>query len=350
MHSSLRWGLLLVAAIVAGAVLMAPERLPTQAMTTSCTGPAGDGTLLFTSHRPGETGVTLFAADPARRRAPQALVRALSDGTDIAPSPRGRYIALAEGERGLWLVNSDGTGLHRLLPAPPPSAGPIGARLIGAVAWSPDRYTLAYAVVQSIGYPRYATPAQGAPDGLWLVRYDRTSPRLLVTNARLGIDGIGHLSFSADGRTLVAAADRGRSSDDLMIDRATGRATALFALDDNVADVHLSPVAARLVYLATVFVPVAGQPNTSEADDGVYIADLHGHHRTMLTRTTSSTFIQDPIWSPDGRSVAYLWGGPPHPVLNEVHAVDVATGRVRTLVGMAPRQQFMSLAWMHCRA
>lgn len=350
MHGLWRWGQLLVAALLAGTELMAPGRLPTRAMTPPCAGPTQDGTLLFTSRVPGEPGVTLFAATPSRARTPQALVHALPDDTAIAPSPRGRYIALAEGERGLWLVNSDGTGLHRLLPAPPPSPGPTGVHLVYAVAWSPDHYTLAYAVVQPIGYPRYAAPAQGAPDGLWLVRYDRVSPHLLVTNAHLGIDAIGHLSFSADGHTLAAAADRGRSSDDLAIDVTTGRARALFAPDDNVADVRLSPVAARLAYLATVFVPVAGQPNTSEADNGVYIADLHGQHRTMLTRTISSTAIQDPVWSPDGRSVAYLWGGPPNQVLNEIHAVDVATDRVRTLVGTVPRQQFMSLAWMHCRA
>jgi len=304
MHGLLKGIQFLAATLATGAIMVAPRPLTVRVGTMFCTDLVRDGALLFTSRVPGEPGVTLFAA--GLTQAPRVLVRGLPDGTIVAPSPRGRYIALAEGERGLWLVNSDGTRLHRLLSAPPLSPGSTGARLIHAVAWSPDRYTLAYAVVQPIGYPRYAAPAQGAPDGLWLVRYDSSSPRLLVTNARLGIDGIGHLSFSADGRTLVAAADRGRSSDDLEINVVTGRATALFAPDDNVADVQLSPVAARLAYLAIVFVPVAGQPNTDEADDGVYIADVHGHHRTMLTRTTSATSIQDPVWSPDGRSGAYL--------------------------------------------
>jgi WD40-like Beta Propeller Repeat len=226
MHSVLTWGQLRAATmLLATAVVMVPARVPLRALTTPCAGPAWDGTLLFTSQVPGAPGVTLFAADPARTGAPQALVRALPGDTVIAPSPRGRSIALAEGTRGLWLVNSDGTSLRRLLPAPPPSPGPTGTRYIHAVAWSPDRYTLAYAVVQPLGYPRYPAPPRAQPDGLWLVRYDKGAPRLLASNTQLAVDDISHLSFSADGRTLAVVASQGRGADNLAVDVATGRAT-----------------------------------------------------------------------------------------------------------------------------
>ena len=114
-------------------------------------------------------------------------------------------------------------------------------------------------------------------------------------------------------------------------------------------DVQFSPVSPRLAYRATVYVPVAGQPNTVEADEAVYVADPQGRHGAMLTRTTLSTSIQSLAWSPDGRNVAYLWGGGPHQVLDEIRAVDVATRHARTLVGAAPHRQFTGLAWMRCR-
>ncbi len=351
MRGLLTWGRLLAAILATGTVALALGRLPTRAVTTACISPTQDGTLLVTGHAPGASGAILFAADPARTSTtPRALVRALPAGTAIGPSPRGRYIALAEGARGLWLVNSDGTGPRRLLPAPPPAPGPTGTRYIDAVAWSPDRYTLAYAVGQPLGYPRYPAPPRAAPDGIWLVRYDGGTPRLLVSNARLGVDGVNRLSFSADGRTLAAAADQGRSADNLAVDASTGRSTPLPGAVATADDVQISPAAPRLAYQAVVYIPVPGQPNTEDAEDGVFVSDARGRRQTLLVRT-SSTSIQDPVWSPDGRSVAYLWGGPSsRGIVDEVHAVDVATGRVRTLVEMASRQQFMDLAWMHCQS
>lgn len=340
---------------MAGAALLSSglgHRPPaTQAMAVPCAAGAGDGTLLITGRAPGASGVTLFAADPARAFAPRALVRALPADTTLGPSPRGRYVALAEGARGLWLVNSDGTGLRLLLPAPPTTRapGPTGAYYVTAVTWSPDRYTLAYAISQFGEYPRYSVPPSVAPDGIWLVRYDGGTPRLLASGAQLGVNAIAHLSYSADGRTLAAAAAQGRSAVILAVAAATGRATHLFAVDANVDDAAYSPVAPRLLYRASVFVPVPGQPDTEDAEDGVFVADARGRRRTLLVRT-SSTSIQNPVWSPDGRRVAYLWAGSSAQVPDEVHAVDVTTDRVRTLAGMTPQQQFMSLAWMHCRA
>ncbi|MDQ2829594.1 MAG: hypothetical protein M3Y74_11160, partial [Chloroflexota bacterium] len=81
--------------------------------------------------------------------APAALVSNVPSGTGIGASPRGRYIALAEGTRGLWLVKTNGTTLyHRLLP--PSSTQRLYPLTINAVAWSPDHYTLAYLVSEDL--------------------------------------------------------------------------------------------------------------------------------------------------------------------------------------------------------
>ncbi len=304
-----------------------------------------DGPLLFTGRAPGEPGVTLFAAQPMQ--APRALVRQLPDNTIVAPSPRGRYIALAERERGLWLVNSDGSGLHRLLSPPPPRPGPTGGYYIGAVAWSPDRYTIAYAIVQPLGYPLYPPAPRGKPDGIWLVRYDGGPPRQLATNAQLGVDGAGRLSFSSDGRTLAAVAYSGRAGYNVAIDVATGRVESLLGTVVNVDDVQFSPTSAMLAYLAAELAPIAGSPHDYVAEDVLSVADAQGKHRTALVHSTLSTSFRNVAWAPDGRGVAYLRIAPPGTnAVDEIRSVDVATGRVRTLIIATPRQQLMSLVWM----
>jgi len=324
-----------------------------QAVSVMVTAPRAaltvDGPLLFTGRTPGESGVTLFAAQPMQ--APRALVRDLPDNTVVAPSPRGRYIALAERERGLWLVNGDGSGLHRLLSPPPPRPGPTGRYQIGTVAWLPDRYTIAYAVVQPLGYPLYPSAPRGKPDGIWLVRYDGGPPRQLATNAQLGVDGVGRLSFSSDGRTLAAVAYSGRTSHDVAIDMATGRVEPLLGAVINVNDVQFSPASAMLAYLATELAPIAGSSHDYVAEDVLSVANPQGGHRTALVHSTLSTSLRNVAWAPDGRGVAYLRIAPPDTnAVDEIRSVDVATGRVRTLITAMPRQQLVSLAWMVSRS
>ena len=346
MHGRLRLPHLLTT-LVAIAALLVP--LDGQAVSVAVTAPRADssvdGPLLFVGWAPGEPGVTLFAAQPMQ--VPRALVRQLPDNTIVAPSPRGRYIALAERERGLWLVNSDGTGLHRLLPSPPSHPGPTGGYQIGAVAWSPDCYTIAYAIAQPLGYPLYPPAPRGKPDGIWLVRYDGGPPRQLATNAQLGVDGVGRLSFSSDGRTLAAVAYSGRTGYGVAIDVATGRVEPLLGTVINVNDVQFSPASAMLAYLATALAPIARSSHDYVAEDVLSVADAQGGCRTALVHSTLSTSLGNVAWAPAGRGVPYLRIAPPDTnAVDEIRSVDVATGRVRTLIIATPRQQLVSLAWM----
>jgi len=323
--------------------------LDRQTVSVAVTAPRADssvdGPLLFTGREPGEPGVTLFAAQPMQ--APRVLVRQLPDYTVVAPSPRSRYIALAERERGLWLVNGDGSGLRRLLSPPPPRPGPTGSYQIGAVAWSPDRYIIAYAIVQPLDYPLYPPAPRGKPDGIWLVRYDGGPPCQLATNAQLDVDGVGRLSFSSDGRTLAVVAYSGRTSHDVAIDVATGRVEPLLGTVINVNDVQFSPTSVMLAYLATQLAPIAGSSHDYVAEDVLSVADAQGKHRTALVHSTLSTSFRNVAWAPDGRSVAYLRiASPGTNAVDEIRSVDVATGRVRTLITAMPRQQLVSLIWM----
>src|SRR5437764_1252228 len=106
-----------------------------------------------------------------------------------------------------------------------------------------------------------------------------------------------------------------------------------------------TPSVALALGMSLLSIWALGASGPVEADEAVYVADPQGRHGAMLTRTTLSTSIQSLAWSPDGRNVAYLWGGGPHQVLDEIRAVDVATRHARTLVGAALHRQFTGLAW-----
>lgn len=132
-----------------------------------------------------------------------------------AASPRGRSIALAEEEGGLWVLDVTGAAPRRVVgAAPPPHAGVD----VAAVAWSPDGVTLAYVrdgrnLGDSCGP---ATPDTTPGDGLWVVPSDgRAAPRQILTAASLGTDGINDLTvtgltgWTPDGQAVVANTARG---------------------------------------------------------------------------------------------------------------------------------------------
>ncbi len=132
-----------------------------------------------------------------------------------AASPRGRSIALAEQEGGLWVLDVTGAAPRRVVGAAPPPHEGID---VAAVAWSPDGVTLAYVrdgrnLGDSCGP---ATPDTTPGDGLWVVPSDgRATPRQILTAASLGTDGINDLTvtgltgWTPDGQAVIANTARG---------------------------------------------------------------------------------------------------------------------------------------------
>src|SRR5581483_11838221 len=111
--------------------------------------------------QPGPTEGQILTVQSGR------VVRVLASGLPypfmggLAPSPRGRYVAYGAGAEGLSIVTPDGAHSRRLL-VPPRSAfhNTLG---IGPVAWSPDRYTLAYVVqiYSDVAFNEYKDRALG---------------------------------------------------------------------------------------------------------------------------------------------------------------------------------------------
>lgn len=317
---------------VLGAALVAPQAsrpvqaaLPVNGPLLALAGMHGEGgsapysSLVSVS----STGVSILA-----RQTPNTFAA-------LAPSPRGRYVAIAGGTAGLWEADVDGRHLHAVLPSP---------TVVSAVDWSPDRFTLAYVT------------GTGAAYGVYLARYDGSGPHPLVKTAGLeaalgpGVRdlSIGRLSWSSDGKTIAVsvASDLlpGIGFAVLLVDAATGRARSTIS---GVFDASFSPVAPLLAYLKPA--PTSGgQPSASFA---LTISNAIGRRSRMLFSTPH--FVQDPVWSPDGAALAYIWdpgtveklymGGA------EVHAVDLASGVVRTIAaGAGPvlhGETFEALAW-----
>jgi len=269
----------------------------------------------------------------------------------IAPSPRGLYIAYATNRStssatspqapGLWQVSSTGGAAHFIVPPPTSTQG---NRLeIGSVAWSPDRYTLAYAVV--VPGEGLASPQRERALGVWLTRYDQGHPRQLARNAQLGITSgsITRLSWTPDGRTLAVStflpARGGNVPVVLAVDASSGRAHTLV---HGGQDATISPTTGALAYTIST-----AQMTT------LWVAGAQGQQPHALVRGS----ISSPAWAPDGRVIAYL-DHPNSGATTVVRIVNVATGHVQTVIADNQTGQpllladghFQSLGWLRARA
>jgi len=359
-------GALLLATLVAGSSLSAvahaaPAHVTSMTMQRQPIGANVNGALVVLATGAAGSGgpptATLVTAQQGRVR--QVLARGLpfpyTGG--LAPSPRGRYVAFGEDAaigpgtspqtQGLWLVTSAGTGLRRLL-LPPRSVE--GNQLgIDAVAWSPDRYTLAYAVNPAGGGMNTSRPEPAL--GIWLTRYDQPRPRLLVTPTQLGAVELGAtkaplfingLSWSPDGRTLAVSTFRPAPGATqagqtipviLAVDTSTGRVRVLVS---GAQDGAFAPTGSALAYTTS-----GGKASTTEV---LRVADAQGRHGRALAAGN----LASPVWAPDGRTLAYIDGG------TTLRTVDLATGRSQAVLTTTMRGQrllpvgghFVRLAWL----
>ncbi len=269
----------------------------------------------------------------------------------IAPSPRGLYIAYATNRStssapspqapGLWQVSSMGGAAHFIVSPPTSTQG--NTLEIGSVAWSPDRYTLAYAVV--VPGEGLASPQRERALGVWLTRYDGGRPRQVARNAQLGIisGSITRLSWTPDGHTLAVstflpAPQGGNLPTVLALDATTGRARTLVRGGQDAA---LSPTTGALAYTIS----------TSQTTT-LWVAGAQGQQPHALVRGS----IFSPAWAPDGRAIAYL-DHPDSGATTVVRIVNVATGQVQTAIADNQMGQpllladghFQSLGWLRTR-
>jgi Tol biopolymer transport system component len=197
---------------------------------------------------------------------------------DVAWSPNGRKLVGAYdfgggGASGLWTMNADGTGLRPLSVRPEPSVFGTGGYEI-APAWSPNGKWIAFLFLHPV--PRTRGGGMGVQSTeLWLVRADGSHARRLT-------------------RTLVP---EGRPS--------------------------WSPDSTRIVYSRE------RKWSLEEASDSDIIVRAMRTGRTrVLVRGPADD--RDPVWSPDGRTIAFTHAAEADPFSYErtIHLVD-ANGRHR---------------------
>ena len=188
--------------------------------------------------------------------------------------------------------------------------------------WSPDSNSIAF------------LSTHDEQDGLWVVKLDKPEPRLIapITSTNFFITYAGEtFSWSPDSRRIAyisakaeapepASSQSRRTDDPRVIDRVQYKSRTSFS--DNlrthvwVVDVDRTPAPQQLTSglfydHAAAFSPRGDEvlflsnrepdPDANNNSD-IFAVDLNGQTR-QLTQTRGCEF--DPVWSPDGKSIAY---------------------------------------------
>lgn len=246
-----------------------------------------------------------------------------------------------DGDNALFAMNPDGGGVTRVLALPPasfraPVPSPDGRRILvfGNQAWiirlDTGRRTL---------LKRSYTEASWAPDGKRIVFTSADNHRLLVADA----DGsrrrsllrrpyVAAPAWSPDGKR-IAYIEKGGT----YVVNADGsgrrRLTRMQAFGDN--QISWAPDSASIVFSGSL--PESDQP------DDLLLVGLD----SSVTKLASSAARDLPVWSPDGKRLAFVRDvGPSRgPLVGEVFVEHLASGRARRLTFSRAGESSRSPAW-----
>ena len=236
---------------------------------------------------PARSGIGLLQADrgPAQRRGEVIACtddrvpprECLRDYAAPAFSPNGRWIAFDAGRR-IAVVRTDGTG-RRLVPAAgtdpaSPAWSPNGKRIVfDAARSSAPRAVRDLYIVAADGSGRAKRVVRNAADPSWSVHglfaFERPSDPISFTKRRI-------LVSRPDGTHARAVSSGTRQRPDFS------------------RDPDFSPDGSRIVYF-------------SGPRDRLTVVGTDGRGTRRLAAATAAG--QNPAWSPDGRRLAWSWGG-----------------------------------------
>jgi Periplasmic component of the Tol biopolymer transport system len=248
----------------------------------------------------------VFSATPTGLRTAQLFrVQTTGDGleqittgtkiaTDPAFSPDGKRVVFARLGSGIFAVNLDGSGLHRL----------TGAARDQFPVWSPDGKHIAFLRLYKNAWHIYLmSPSGGAQH-------------------RLGGAFGGRPSWTADSKSIYIPVQAGIQK----VDARTGRTQkqiALEALDLGTSNAAtLSPNSKKVAFVA----PRPSTPNCEDVSCAVfalYLADVPGGKPRRFANNTSPAG-----WSPDGSKLVFVYRGglAVWPLASKTPASTIATG------------------------
>ncbi len=255
--------------------------------------------------------------------------------TEVALSPDGRNVAfavksVAPGKDGyrtaLWVAPSDGSSPARQLT--------VGARNDVSPRWSPDGRTIAFlsdraGVLQAGGAGAKAGKAEAPKEGgtqVWLLPFaDGGEARQLTDLPK----DVSDLAWSPDGTRLAVVS--GADSTD------PPRKRERRPEDGPEPDTRLID---RLGYQFN------GAGFVDDRFSRLWLVDAGSGSAELLT--TGNNHDGDPVWSPDGRQIAFVSDRHPNPDLSwrsDIYVVTVSTRRVRQVSPGRGRQQWIAPAW-----
>jgi dipeptidyl aminopeptidase/acylaminoacyl peptidase len=271
---------------------------------------------------------------PSRAPRPEDLYE-LRVPTEVALSPDGRWVAFAvksvapgrDGYRSaLWVAPADGSIEARQVTA--------GARTDASPRWSPDGRSLAFlsdraAVLQAGGAGAKAGKAEAPKEGgtqVWLLPFADGGEARQLTDLPKDVAG---LAWSPDGRRLAIVSGAESAQAEKKRERRPE--------DGPAPDTRLID---RLQYQFN------GAGFVHDRFSRVWLVDAGTGTAELLT--TGDHHDQDPVWSPDGRQIAFVSDRHPNPDLgwrSDIYVVTVSTRRVRQLSPGRGRQAWIAPAW-----
>lgn len=240
--------------------------------------------LLSANARSSELQSTLVAleatqaANPALLTGDQLTATAVTCAT-VLGTPGGwkgqiAFESSRNGASNLYLMNADGTGITRLTDTTADDTNPV---------WSPDGLSLAFLSTRNGAEEIYLLTAEaGAPDSFSLRRLTESEAEEAAP------------SWSPDGQQLVFASQQGGNWDIYVVNVDGSNLRRL--TDDPAADTEpvWSPDGTRIAF-------------ASERDGNgeIYVMDAGGSNLRRLTDTAANDG-NSLVWSPEGSSIAYV--------------------------------------------
>jgi hypothetical protein len=260
----------------------------------------------------------------------------------LASAANGMSVVYGNETAGVWSVRLNGTSRHRLVATPRSTF----RNLLGVehVAWSVQgRVAFAVNTVTDV----VVAPNQDPGFGIWVMPFHGGGaigplPRRVVSLAQLPAQtaaSIGSLAWSRNGQQLVTSPTPSRV---LSLDLTHGTTRVLLSGGGEAA---VSPTTGDLAYVTG-----AGHPS---ATSSLWIAGAGGRHRRLIVSVHGS--ILHPVWSPDGRKIAYIGSGVSIGAVGgtALHVVTIAS-RIDQVILRADRSShfllpygyFADLAWV----